>query len=97
MGYMTDAIASPIEWIFQQMQSYIFGSGTLLGIGILVFVMIGLFSMRLPKFLIAIVFITVSISLAWMGLLPMMLLVLVYIMIAVIWAIMFLIMYLGGI
>lgn len=94
---MTSAITSPIEWMFQQMQSYIFGSGTLLGIGILIAVLVGLFSMRLPKFLIAIVFLTISISLAWMGLLPMAILVLVYIMIAVIWAIIFLMMYLGGI
>jgi len=94
---MTDAVYSPIEWLFQQMQSYIFGDGTLLGIALLIALLIGLFTMKLPKLLIGLIFIIVSISLAWMGLLPMAILVLAYVMIAVFWVVMLLIIYLGGI
>jgi len=86
---MVNASFNPLEWLFYQLEHYLFGSKLLLGIGIIVALLFGLMMDRMNKILVILLLIPMVITLAMGGYLPAMAKVVVYSAIAIMWVVVF--------
>lgn len=86
---MVNASINPLDWLLYQLEHYLFGSKLLLGIGLLVTLLFGLMMGKMNKVLVIILLIPMAITLSFGGYLPAITKVVVYTVIAIMWVVIF--------
>jgi hypothetical protein len=82
-------ISNPIAWIFENLESYMFGTKLLMGLAVLIALIYGMFLMRISPMIMAILMIPLIIALTVGGYLPVSIALFVVFGIIVLWIMFF--------